>query len=205
MPHFKKDLSRELLEIPYETLRETLTQIPSKRDQALLSTVYACYGRIGEIVQSPYVHSRPLRKTDFKLVKQGKKLFLRISIYTLKSRGKGDREIYINTDREGWLAWPIINWVKTLRQDQVIFESPKKRPMAITHRTAERAFYKYFGTLNIHLMRSWRTTHAAQGVFTEDGKPLDIRAVQVYGGWKDTQTLSRVYNKATGKDYLKVL
>lgn len=205
MSKIKNDLSRDIRELPYAKLKEIISSIRDPRDQALLCTVYTCWGRIGEIVRAPSKYSRALRNTDVNFIKTHGKRYMKISLYTLKTKGKGNRDTYVNIDREPWLALPIIRWVKKLKGDVVLFESPKLKNQAISSRTAEIIFSNYFGTENIHLMRSWRSTHASQGAFTEDGKPLDMKAAQIYGGWVDTVMLSKVYNKASGKDFLKVL
>lgn len=199
MARIKSELPRALTEISYSELRKRLVEIPVFRDKALLCITYACYGRIGEICRSQSEHSKPLKREDVQRFDKDGKQFLQIFLFTLKNHES--RECFVNLEREKWLADPIVEWCE--RTNDYLFTNLYDDPLS--SRYAEIIFKKYFGVENIHLMRSWRATHAARGDFTEDGKPLDLRAVMSYGGWKSPGTLIRIYTKAAGRDYLKGL
>lgn len=199
MAKYKGNLDRNLLELPYEDLKKQLQTIPGLEEQALMCVTYACYGRIGEICKGKSPHSRGMKKNDVQVYEKDGKKYLQFFLYTLKTHET--RECFINLQKEEWLAKPILEWIN-LCTTSYLFGTNQK---AYSTRWAEKKFYKHFGTENIHLMRSWRATHAAKGNFTEDGKPLDLRATQIYGGWKNPGILIRIYTKARGKDYLQNL
>lgn len=218
MARIKTELPQWFLELEYSKLKQLLENIRKPRDKALLMTIYACYGRVGEVVKgwvdgSPNTYSRPLttNNIDKKTIisDDGKaEKFVVISPYTLKHHEQ--RSSYISVKRELWLAKTILEWRRKIRLefgDGVLFFGANRQPLS--SRTVNNMFEKYIAkplglrSQNVHLMRSWRSTHGSRGNFTKDGKPYPIEAQMLEGGWRSTYTLMKHYNKAKTMDYLK--
>lgn len=206
----KKDrISKDLIYMKYDTLKAKLSSIEDFEHRALLSTVYACFGRVGEIVQGQHSGSRPLIVRDVSLLTtpDGRE-YLHIIAFTEKIRDF--REIMVSKELEPWLFQPIARWLletkKQYGEDSFLFRSPRfKANRAMSYKHAEKIFDMYFGYQTIHLMRSWRASHALIGKFTRNGHPMPVTVVQEVGGWRDSRVLLRVYNKSKALDYMKSL
>jgi len=202
-----KDLiPRWLIQLSYQDLKEMIKAIPVERDRALIATAYAAYGRIGEIVRGPHKGSKPMKKEDIQIVEKEGRKFLQLYIITEKKTGVNVREPVVSTDREKWLARIIWKWRQKQNDDTYLFPGYIFNS-ALTTRTAELIFEKHFcdGIQSIHLLRSWRSTHALQGAFTKNNEKVPIKAVMEFGGWTDPNTLLKVYNKAVAEESIDIL
>jgi len=202
----KEKIPRELIKLSYTDLKNKIINIPDKRDRALIATTYAGYGRIGEVLRGPHKGSNPMKKEDVKLIiKEGRK-FVQLSIQTEKRKDLFIRQPVVSTDREKWLAQIIWNWVKELPAKSFLFPGHLINS-ALTTRSGELIFEKHFcdGIQSIHLLRSWRSTHALQGAFTLNHEKVSVNTVMEYGGWKEPETLLKIYNQAMAEDSMGIL
>ena len=195
-----------LLELSYKELKETVLGIRDQRDQALIATTYAAYGRIGEIVKGPHKGSKPMKKEDIKIVTRKGRKFLRLMLKTEKKKGTHLRQPVVSTDRERWLAKIIWAWRKKQQKHGYLFPGLKPNS-AIATRTAELIFEKHFheGIQSIHLLRKWRSTHALRGDFTKNNEKVPIKAVMAFGGWADSKILVEIYDQAVAEDSMDIL
>ena len=201
-----KLIPRWLLKLPYKQLKEMILDIKEERDQALIATTYAAYGRIGEIVKGPHKGSNPMKKEDIRIIKNRGRKFLELLLITEKKNKLHLRQPVVSTDRENWLAKIIWDWRKKQEKHSYLFPGLKPNS-AISSRTAELIFEKHFyeGIQSIHLLRKWRSTHAIQGDFTKNNEKVPLKAVMEYGGWSDPKVLLEVYNQAVAKDSMDIL
>jgi hypothetical protein len=131
----------------------------------------------------------------------GDKNYLTFHLTTLKNKAYRQVIFSLDNPKETWLAETITAWLERKAHQEYCFEKPiDGKPLCV--RWAEKRFLKWFGTENIHLLRSWRATHAARGDFTISGRPWNLKAVQQSGGWKSIRTLEEIYNVAEVKDYI---
>lgn len=202
-----KDLiPRWLLQLSYAELKQRINKIPNKRDRALIAITYAAYGRIGEVIRSPHSGSKPMKKEDIIIVTRKGRKFIRLLLLTEKKKKHSLRQPVVSTDRETWLANIIWEWKKKLPKHSFLFPGHILNS-ALTSRSAELIFEKHFckGVQSIHLLRSWRSTHALQGAFTKNHEKVPIKAVMEFGGWTDPDTLLTIYNQAVAEDSMDIL
>lgn len=211
MSREKRDLPDWFKGLTYNEVKRCLQKIKDKRDQALFMTIYACYGRVGEVVKGwdlgkPNPNSKPLKRQHVDLVPHPRRpKFLRISLFTLKNHE--ERKVYVACKREKWLAKPIWEHARKLDIGEFLFTGKKG---ALNSRQVQRLFCKYFSTPykldseNVHLMRGWRLTHGARGDFTNDKRPYPIEAQMQEGGWRTSDIPLRIYNQTKAEEFLKL-
>lgn len=223
MAHNKQELPVSFIEMPYTRLKELLLSIHDKKAQAFLSLAYASYARIGEVTLAhidgkvnPQCH--PPNFNDVSIIKpQGQTtLFIKIRLFTLK-QGKDlarrTRYAYVSRENERWLFDIITKWwfqqgKEKTKTTEPLFQGNLNKP--ISPKWPHRWFKEYIAkpcglnSENIHLLRSWRASHASKGAFTKDGKPYPIEAQMQEGGWKTATTPMQYYIKARSEDYLKL-
>jgi len=206
MGNGKNKIPKKLLTLSYQDLKETIQSIPDKRDQALISTIYAGYGRVGEVIRGPHKGSVPMKKEDVTIFRKDERGFIRLSLITEKQKSLSIRQPLVSMDNERWLAKIIFDWKKSLPDRSFLFPG-HLIGKALTSRSGELIFEKYFGDgiQSIHLLRTWRSTHALQGAFTRNHAKVPINAVMEFGGWKEPSVLLKIYNQASAYDSTEIL
>jgi integrase len=193
----------QIYEKSYLDLQKDFAAITLDQDRILLKTVYACLGRVGEIVNPRYTDTyegigltkQDIKVTDstleFSLITEKRNVVRRIPLARIDS----PTHQYFQKN-ESWLTEDIINYVSLIpedKKDQVIFH--------YSTRWAQKKFGKYFPEFgqHIHLLRHWRTNHLLTGQAT--GKPISMHIVAKMGGWKGTKVLSETYDSSVIEDY----
>lgn len=193
--------------LPYQTLVQTLNNIPVKEHRVFLKTVYATVARVGEVTRyriQPTIKVRDnpaLTKQDFQFTSNVLKINL-LTEKTMRERVVPIMRVDDTTQQyfkknEAWLTEDIISYVSEFRFDSdVIFDR--------STRWGQLVFRKYFPEFNnhIHLLRHWRATHLLQGLAT--GVPVPINVVAKMGGWSNASVLSSIYDGTIVEDFVRV-
>ena len=137
----------------YQELKERLLAIPNNQERALLCTIYACMGRVSEIVGNSLTKRPGISTEDGEA--DEKKLILKIM--TLKVNKP--RKIPLFRNREAWLIKEIEEWASQGRgimfpeinrwKAARIFK--KHFPEFSSNRTGNKAGSKH----TIHWLRGW--------------------------------------------------
>jgi integrase len=195
-------MSKKITRIEYNELKERLINITRTDHKLLLKTIYACCGRVGEIVNSRYV-TYPGKPFAYRNLTWTDNILL-INILTEKThvertiplaRIDAPAEAYFQKN-ESWLTEDIIEYAKDNKDAGSFF--------GYSTRWAERVFAKYFPEHNqhIHLLRHWRATHLLSGEATGINLPTNL--VMRIGGWTEERTLNKIYNSTIVSDYIKM-
>lgn len=182
--------------LPYQDLKNKLTNIPDPEHQGFLCLTYACMGRIGEVVrhrQDPadaieWINP-PIRAEDIRIINtpQGNKV---LTIQVLTEKINQIRIVPVFPDKEYWLIKPFWTHKKEIGKGYLYNYST---------RWGQKVFEKYFGTQDIHSLRHWRITHWRQGAVT--GKPVDSAIVARMAGHTNLNSQT-TYDHSVILDYV---
>lgn len=149
----------------------------------LFRTIYACYARVGEIVEPSLDNGCGLIDKDcFSETNE----HLVVSIKTEKTHRV--RSVYISKRKQPELCNKITKMLEKAPIDAPLFDC--------STRWVQTKFALYFPKIkfqeNVHLLRHWAATHYLQGYHTVD-KPK-IEHLALLGGWDSIDTLYKTYS-----------
>jgi len=161
----QKELQQQKIPSMVE-MKNILISIPDERHRVLLTLMYLTAGRVSEIVED-------LKKGDIFFTERKERKVMLIDMPNKKHKKRKRKEIPIPLDREdeGFFAQIIINYLRFLSDEDVLFGFSRQRAWQITQK---------YG-FNPHFLRHIRLTHLV--VYHDFNEFLLAK----FAGWTDTR------------------
>jgi len=178
MDYSKPHMLRDPETVPYDMVKDKLSNLENKTTQALCCFLYASGCRISEAIQvkRKHLYIQTIKDKDYLTIKA-----------VILKKGQAVKLVYrqalVGMD-ETWLVRPILSFAEPLLEDDVLFP--------VCRATAYRHIMKAVGW-NPHGFRSLRATHLAVKY-----KFTDQQLVRFFG-WANS-TPASVYTKLNVED-----